>query len=198
MTLALDRRRFAALLGATAIAIVALGTAGAEAADAHDFAFEDIDETGELRLADFAGRPVLVVNTASRCGFTPQLGPLEALWQRHRDAGLVVLGVPSNDFGGQEPGSPQEITAFCEINYGVDFPMTEKVHVRGSGAHPLFRWLAEEGGYLSRPRWNFYKYLIGPDGRLRRWFSSLTAPGAPRFERAVAALLREPTAAGPA
>src|SRR5690348_1701849 len=111
-------------------------------------------------LRSYAGRPLLIVNTASACGFTPQLGALQALWQRRRGEGLVVIGVPCNDFGRQEPGTEEEIGKFCAVNYGVDFPMMAKVRIRGRDPHPLFRLLAEEGGYLSRPRWNFYKYLV--------------------------------------
>ena len=140
-------------------------------------------------LRTYADHPLLIVNTASRCGFTPQLGPLQALWQRHRADGLVVIGAPSNDFGGQEPGTADEIAEFCQVNYGVDFPMMAKSHVRGDDTHALFRWLAAEGGFFSRPRWNFYKYLIDRDGRLKGWFSSLTAPSTPRFTRAIDRLL---------
>ncbi|HVJ51969.1 MAG TPA: glutathione peroxidase [Aliidongia sp.] len=157
---------------------------------AFDFEFEAL-KGGSLPLGDFAGRPMVVVNTASKCGFTPQYEGLEALWQRHRDQGLIVLGVPSNDFGGQEPGSSDEIASFCQINYGVDFPLTGKVHVRGAEAHPLFRWLASKGGFLSKPRWNFYKYLIGRDGQLQTWFSSLTPPGSAKFGNAVERLMRD-------
>lgn len=155
---------------------------------AYDFAFESLK--GEpLPLAQFTGRPMLIVNTASKCGFTPQYAGLEALWQRHKDAGLVVLGVPSNDFAGQEPGGSEEIASFCAINYGVDFPMTAKVHVRGREAHPLFRWLAAEGGLLAGPKWNFYKYAVGREGKLKTWFSSLTRPDSQRLERAVQAVI---------
>src|SRR5439155_17411693 len=115
---------------------------------------------------------------------------LEALWRANRDSGLVVLGVPSNDFGGQEPGNAGEIRAFCEARFGVDFPLTEKVHVSGPDAHPLFRWLGERGGFLAKPHWNFYKYLIGRDGRFVDWFSSITAPQSRRFAQAVERLLQ--------
>lgn len=163
---------------------------------AFDFTLERL-EGGPLPLAQFAGRPMVVVNTASKCGFTPQYEALEALWRRHRDEGLVVLGVPSNDFGGQEPGSAGEIAEFCRVRYGVDFPLAAKVPVTGPGAHPLFRWLGGEAGFLGRPRWNFYKYLIGRDGRLAAWYASLTPPEAPRFEAAVARLIAEEPPAGP-
>lgn len=155
---------------------------------ATDFDLVAIDGTS-LPLARFARRPLVIVNTASRCGFTPQYAVLEELWREKRGEGLVVVGVPSNDFGGQEPGENDAIAAFCRATFGVDFPLARKVHVRGPDAHPLFRWLAAEGGYLARPRWNFYKYLIGRDGRLADWFASVTSPGAPRFRRALARIL---------
>ena len=138
-----------------------------------------------LDLGQFAGKPLLIVNTASKCGFTPQYEGLQALWSSHRDRDLVVIGVPSNDFGRQEPGSAEEITGFCQKNYGVGFPMTEKVHVRGPETHPLFAWLAEQGGVLSKPRWNFFKYVIGRDGRLASWFTSITTPDSKRFRTAI-------------
>jgi glutathione peroxidase len=157
---------------------------------AYDFSFEAL-RGGALPLAKFKGRPLLIVNTASRCGFTPQYEGLRELWQRHRDAGLVVLGVPSNDFAAQEPGSGEEIASFCEVNYGIDFPMAAKVSVRGAKAHPLFRWLAAERGFLSLPRWNFYKYLIGRDGHLATWFASITKPDSPRLAQAIAAAIAD-------
>jgi glutathione peroxidase len=156
----------------------------ADGKTAYDFEFSTLK--GEpFALAPFAGRPLLVVNTASKCGFTPQYAGLTAVWKAHKAEGLVVIGVPSNDFGQQEPGSADEIESFCEINYGVDFPMMAKVPVRGVDAHPMFRWLAAEGGFFARPRWNFFKYLIGRDGRLKHWFASPTKPTSARFERAV-------------
>jgi glutathione peroxidase len=160
----------------------------ADAPSAHGFVFKSL-EGKALPLSDFAGKPMVVVNTASKCGFTPQYAGLEALWRSHRDRGLIVLGVPSNDFGGQEPGTADEIHDFCEVRYGVDFPLTEKVHVTGPEAHPLFRWIAAQGGFIARPHWNFYKYLIGPDGKLVDWFSSVTAPNSSRFVSAVERLL---------
>src|SRR5580693_4419029 len=132
---------------------------------AHDFEFTSIDGK-PLKMSAFAGHPVLVVNTASQCGLTPQYRDLEALWQKYRDKGLVVLGVPSNDFGAQEPGSAAEIKTFCETNFAVDFPLADKVKVLGAGAHPFYRWVATELGEGGAPRWNFHKYLVGPDGAL--------------------------------
>ncbi len=156
---------------------------------AYDFTLNSLQgETMPLRR--FAGRPLLIVNTASKCGFTPQYGGLQALWSRYEPDGLAVIGVPSNDFGGQEPGGADEIGAFCSRNYGVSFPMTEKLHVRGPETHPLFGWLGQEGGMLSRPRWNFFKYVIGRDGRLAGWFSSITAPGSARVQKALEKVLQ--------
>ena len=141
--------------------------------DAYQFEFVSID--GEkLPLAEWRGRPVLVVNTASFCGYTPQYRDLEALWRRYQPRGLVVLGVPSNDFGEQEPGSAAEIKQFCETNYQVDFPLTEKYRGVGGGAQPFSFWISAQLGEGAAPRWNFYKYLVGPDGQLAgAWPSSV-------------------------
>nr|WP_245689328.1 glutathione peroxidase [Roseospirillum parvum] len=151
---------------------------------AHDFSFTTIDGQ-PLPLKDFAGKTVLVVNTASRCGFTPQYEGLQSLWETYRERGLVVLGVPSNDFAGQEPGSEAEIKEFCTVNFSINFPMTEKVSVKGDAAHPFYAWARQQGGFLSAPKWNFHKYLIGPDGRLVDWFSSMTKPDAAKLRAAV-------------
>ncbi len=172
MHAAMTRRRFAALLAA---APMAFGAAAVRAAGAYDFAFEDIDETGELRLAEFAGRPVLVVNTASRCGYTYQYDALQKLYDRYRDRGLVVLGVPSDDFN-QELGSEAEVKTFCAVNFAIDFPMTAITHVTGADAHPFYAWAAERAG---APRWNFHKYLLGPDGELVAAFPTRIEPDAP-------------------
>jgi glutathione peroxidase len=138
-------------------------------------------------LSDLVGRPLLIVNTASKCGFTPQYAGLQALWTKARKQqnGLVVIGVPSNDFGNQEPDEANAIGAFCDRTYGVNFPLMEKAHVKGPEAHPLFKWLGEQGGFLSKPRWNFYKYLTRRDGQLAAWFASTTAPDSAKLIRAV-------------
>ncbi len=173
----------------TTIAVVLLLSNSTNAGeDAHDFAFTSI-EGNILPMSVFEGKTVLVVNTASLCGFTPQYLELQALWSRYRDRGLIVLGVPSNDFGSQEPGTAHEISTFCEVNYGIDFPMTDKVQVKGDAAHPFYRWAARQVGFAGKPRWNFHKYLIGPDGRLINWFSSPTKPTAARVVEAIEALL---------
>lgn len=142
---------------------------------AHAFSFPALSG-GEIRLADFAGKTLLVVNTASECGFTPQYGDLQRLWERYRDRGLVVLGVPSNDFGGQEPGNEQEIHDFCTATYSVNFPMCAKITVTGADAHPFYAWAAKEGGGDAVPGWNFHKILIGPDGAFLRAFPAKVTP----------------------
>jgi len=132
-----------------------------------------------VRLRDFAGKPLLIVNTASQCSFTPQYAGLEALYQRFRDRGLVILGFPCNQFGKQEPGSAAEIGAFCQKSYGVSFPMFEKIDVNGSAAHPLYRWLTESApGVLGTRgiKWNFTKFLVGKDGKVIARFAPFTKP----------------------
>jgi len=150
---------------------------------AYAFTFKGLDG-GEILLSSFAGHPVLVVNTASLCGYTPQYTGLQALWTRYRDRGLVVLGVPSNDFGGQEPGGKAEIVKTAQDDYHVTFPLTEKVAVKGADAHPFYRWAAQERPQ-DAPRWNFHKYLVGRDGRLRAGFTSAVEPNDPRLIAAI-------------
>lgn len=164
------------------------GSALASPKSAHDFSFTAIDGA-PLPLSQLSGKAVLVVNTASFCGFTRQYAGLQALWQRYRAKGLVVLGVPSNDFGGQEPGTEAEIKEFCEVNFDVDFPLTEKVRVRGDAAHPFYRWARAELGATAAPRWNFHKYLVAPDGRLAGWFPTGERPDSGRLTAAIDAVL---------
>jgi glutathione peroxidase len=143
--------------------------------NAHDYNFMRIDGK-PLPLAGFEGKAVLIVNTASECGFTPQYADLQRLWEQYRDRDLVVLGVPSNDFGAQEPGGESAIAAFCTERYAVDFPMTEKVKVIGANAHPFYRWIAETVGEDAAPRWNFHKYLIDGSGDLVAMWPSKVGP----------------------
>jgi glutathione peroxidase len=151
---------------------------------AYDFTFRSID--GEpLPLTSFKGKALLVVNVASQCGLTPQYSGLEALWKENRDKGLVVLGVPANDFGAQEPGTDDEIKTFCETRFAVDFPMTAKEHVVGAKAHPLYKWVAAELGEDAAPKWNFHKYLFGRDGSIAGTFGSRTAPDAAELKSAI-------------
>jgi len=143
-------------------------------------AFEAISIQGEpVSFEQFRDKVLLIVNTASACGFTPQLAGLEQLHQRFSDQGLVVIGFPCNQFGGQDPGSNAEIVEFCERNYGVGFPMMSKVDVNGGNAHPLWRWLtAEAPGILGSQaiKWNFTKFLIGKDGQVIRRYAPQDAP----------------------
>ncbi|MFQ6023235.1 MAG: glutathione peroxidase [Acidiferrobacterales bacterium] len=155
---------------------------------AYDFDFEDIDGK-PLALAGFVGKPLLVVNTASECGFTPQYADLQKLWLRYRDKGLVVLGVPSNDFGNQEPGDEIAIKVFCQNNYKIDFPMARKQKVIGADAHPFYRWVVEEVGEAAAPKWNFHKYLIAPDGSLAGLWPSKISPLDPEITDTIDSLL---------
>ncbi|HET7801863.1 MAG TPA: glutathione peroxidase [Humibacillus xanthopallidus] len=154
-----------------------------------DFTATTIDGQ-ERSLADYAGQVVLVVNTASKCGFTPQLEGLETLHETYRDRGFTVLGFPCNQFGAQEPGTEEEIGEFCQKNYGVTFPMFAKVDVNGDDEHPLWAWLkSEKGGLLgARIKWNFTKFLVGRDGQVIERFSPQTEPAdlATRIEKALA------------
>ena len=171
------------LLGALG-ALPAMTTAAAPES-AFGFTLESLDG-GPLDLGGFRGRPMLVVNTASFCGFTPQYRAREALHRRYGPRGLVVLGVPSNDFN-QESSDAAAIKAFCEANYDVTFPMTMPAAVRGPGAAPLFAFLAARGG--GEPRWNFHKYLVARDGVTVQGFATRVAPDAPDLLRAVEAAL---------
>jgi glutathione peroxidase len=178
----IDRRQL--LLGA---AVAGLAPYRAQAAvmnrvTAYAFTFKGLD--GDILLSSYAGHPILVVNTASLCGYTPQYAGLQALWTRYRDKGLMVLGVPSNDFGGQEPGGAAEIVKTAHDKYHVTFPLTEKAAVKGKDAHPFYRWAAVERP-LEGPRWNFHKYLISRDGRLRAAFTSAVEPNDPRLIAAI-------------
>lgn len=140
----------------------------------------------EVALAGFKGRPVLFVNVASRCGYTPQYKGLEALHQKYKDRGLVVVGVPANNFGGQEPGTNEEIQQFCTRNYNVTFPMMSKVSVKGSDMTPLYGYLTQTGGDV---KWNFTKFLVGKDGKVIKRFESNVSPDSPELIGAVEAAL---------
>lgn len=156
--------------------------------NAHQFEFRTIK--GEaLPLSQYEGQTVLVVNTASRCGLTPQYRELQGLWERYKARGLVVLGVPCNDFGAQEPGTAEEIVSFCEVNYDIDFPLTAKQSVIGADAHPFYKWVAEVAGEDALPKWNFHKYLIGPNGDLVQVFGSKVPPDDAALVKEIEALL---------
>ena len=154
------------------------------AKNAHDFTFESIDG-GALPLSQFKGKAVLVVNTASFCGFTPQYEGLENIYDQYKGKGLVVLGVPANNFGGQEPGTNAEIKQFCESKYDVDFPLAAKVSVKGDDAHPFYKWAKDVLGADKAPKWNFHKYLIDAKGDLVASFPTGMVPDAPEITSAI-------------
>lgn len=170
------------ICGSTSLAEESLKT------NSFNFKFTSIDNE-PLPLASFKGKAVLIVNTASKCGFTRQYSELQSLWDTYKEQGLVVLAVPSNDFGGQEPASESEIKSFCSVNFDIDFPMTSKTMVKGSEAHPFFVWAQTQFGALAKPRWNFHKYLVSPTGELVDWFSSPTSPLSKRVVNAVVSQL---------
>lgn len=145
---------------------------------AFDFSFVDLDGQPQS-LYQYRGQALLLVNVASKCGFTPQYEGLEALWREYRERGLVVIGFPCDQFGRQEPGNADEIRSFCSLTYEVDFPLSEKIEVNGANAHPLWSWLkAEKSGLLglSGIKWNFSKFLVGRDGKVRERYSPTDNP----------------------
>jgi glutathione peroxidase len=183
------RRAFLGLIPALLLTVpTAPGAAGGTPQGAHAFELRAIDG-GPLPLATFRGRPILVVNTASLCGYTYQYDALVELDRRYRARGLVVLGVPSGDFGGQELADAAAIRTFCETRFDVEFPLADKTTVRGAGAHPLFAWLAHELGPGAAPRWNFHKWLIDADGRAVATWPTGIEPLDPRVTRAIEAAL---------
>jgi glutathione peroxidase len=172
-----------------ALPLMAAAAAASEP-DAYAFRFAAL-EGGEHDLAAWRGRVLLVVNTASFCGFTPQYAALQRLHDRQAARGLVVLGVPSNDFN-QEAGSNAQVREFCDAQFGIDFPMAAISRVKGPEAHPFFRWAAARAG--GEPRWNFHKYLVGRDGRSVRGFATRVAPDSIEMTRAIEAALAAPAA----
>jgi glutathione peroxidase len=183
-------RRNALALLAGGLAVPAAGqTPGMSRLTAYAFTFAALDG-GAIRLADFAGKPIVVVNTASQCGFTPQYAGLQQLWTRYHGRGLMMIAVPSNDFGGQEPGGAADIHETANHIYGVTFPIAEKAVVRGASPHPFYKWAASERP-LDVPRWNFHKYLIGRDGHLVAAFPSEVEPTDTRMIMAIEKELAE-------
>ncbi|MFP7672863.1 glutathione peroxidase [Marivita sp. S0852] len=167
------------------LALVFLCAASITQAASANFTFPSIDG-GDISLSDWRGQPVLVVNTASRCGYTRQYDGLQALYETYRDAGLVVLAVPSNDFR-QELGSNEDVKEFCEVNFGLEFPMTTITPILGDTAHPFYKWVKDEVGF--QPGWNFNKILIAPDGRVAATFGANARPMSRPITSAVTAFL---------
>jgi glutathione peroxidase len=189
----IDRRTILTTALAAVAAQVSTRTASAQAPvsriTAYGFWFPAL-EGGDIRLADFAGKPFMVVNTASLCGYTPQYAGLQELWKEFHGRGLTVIGVPSNDFGGQEPGGSKEIAETAQHQYGVTFPIAAKAVVRGASAHPFYKWAAEARP-KDLPRWNFHKYLIGRDGYVADVFAESVEPTDTRIKTAVARALAD-------
>jgi glutathione peroxidase len=179
----IDRRQVLTLLAGVAIAPGAAAAQGMSRMTAYAFSFAAL-KGGDIKLADYAGKPILVVNTASQCGYTPQYTGLQELWTRYRERGLMIVGVPSNDFGGQEPGGASEIEHTAHTGYGVNFPLAAKAEVRGAAPHPFYKWAAAEKP-LELPRWNFHKYLIGRDGHIAASFATSVEPTDPRVIAAI-------------
>ena len=182
----MDRRQV--LIGGT-IAVLSgwTGFAWAQAAmsraTAYGFSFPAL-KGGTIRLADYAGKPIMIVNTASLCGYTPQYAGLQELWREFHERGLMIIGVPSNDFGSQEPGGTTDITETAEHRYGVTFPIAAKAVVRGASAHPFYKWAATERP-KDLPKWNFHKYLLGRDGYIADVFPSSVEPADTRVKTAI-------------
>lgn len=154
------------------------------ASSVYDFQALSIDGK-PADLASQRGKVLLIVNTASQCGFTPQFKGLESLWQEYGEQGLVIVGFPSNEFGGQDPGSNEDIASFCELNFGVSFPMMEKIKVNGADAHPLWQWLkSQKPGFLGTEliKWNFTKFLVGRDGQVIKRYAPNDAPASLRAD----------------
>ncbi len=152
------------------------GNAMAHKTNAYDFSFPALNGEGEIKLSDYKGYIVLIVNTASMCGFTKQYADLQKLYDTSKEKKFIILGIPSNDFGSQEPESENKIKHFCKVSFGINFPMTGKLSVTGKNAHPFYQWAAGELSIIATPKWNFHKYLINRDGQLVDWFSSATSP----------------------
>ncbi len=154
---------------------------------AYDFEFNSID--GDLiKLSQYKDKVIVVVNVASRCGYTPQYEDLQRLWTEYKSKNLVVLGIPTNNFR-QEPGNNKEIKDFCETNFGITFPMTEKTNVIGGNSHPFYKWARKDYGIGAIPKWNFHKIIIGKDGKVAETFSSITKPSSIKFIKVIEDLI---------
>jgi|TARA_B110000967_G_C18837705_1_gene537669 glutathione peroxidase len=150
---------------------------------ATNFSFKNV-EGKTINLAEYKDQVILIVNVASRCGFTNQYKGLQSLWSTYKDKGLIVIGVPSNNFR-QEPGSNKEIKDFCETTFGIDFPITEKINIIGDDAHPFFIWAKNNYGSGAIPKWNFHKIIIGKNGKVVETFASITKPSSKKFISAI-------------
>jgi glutathione peroxidase len=189
-TMFTDRRRVLALLAGAFATPAFAQTAPMTRITAYAFSFPGL-EGADIKLAEHVGKPILVVNTASLCGYTPQYAGLQQLWARYHARGLLIVGVPSNDFGGQEPGGAADIAQTAHGQYGIGFPLAAKAQVKGPSAHPFYRWAASERP-LETPRWNFHKYLVGRDGHIAAVFATDVEPMDARVINAIAKELPRP------
>ena len=155
---------------------------------AYDFSFKDLDGS-VLNLSEYKGQIVVVINVASQCGFTNQYEDMQKIWEKYQDKGVIILGVPSNEFGKQEPGSNKDIKNFCEAKFGISFPMTEKISVKGEDAHPFYIWARENYGKSAIPKWNFHKIIINKNGKVAETFSSITNPSSKKFIKTLEKLM---------
>ena len=151
---------------------------------AYDFQFKDLDGSA-LNLSEYKGKVIIIVNVASQCGFTKQYEDMQNIWENYQSKGIVMLGIPSNDFGKQEPGTSEEIKNFCEAKFGITFPMTEKVSVKGPESHPFYIWARENHGKSAIPKWNFHKIIVGRNGKIDDTFASITRPSSEKFINAI-------------
>jgi len=156
---------------------------------AYDFKFKDLDG-GNLNLSDYKGKVIVVINVASQCGFTSQYEDMQKIWEKYKKKNVLILGVPSNDFGEQEPGSNKEIKNFCESKFGITFPMTEKISVKGPNAHPFYIWAKNNHGKKAVPKWNFHKIIIDKSGKVSQVFSSITNPSSKKFTDTIENLIK--------
>ena len=151
---------------------------------AYDFNFNDLDGN-LLKLKEYRNKVIVVINVASQCGFTRQYEDMQKIWKKYKNKEIVMLGVPSNDFGRQEPGNSKDIKNFCEAKFGITFPITEKVSVKGEKAHPFYKWAKENYGKSAIPKWNFHKIIIDREGKIIETFASITNPSSNKFVKAI-------------
>ena len=155
----------------------------------YDFSIKSISEE-ILDLSKYENKIILIVNVASKCGFTQQYTDLQSLYEKYKDRGLIILGVPSNQFGEQEPGSNSEIKDFCETNFNVSFPMSEKINVLGKESHPFYKWAKSNHGKAAIPKWNFHKIIVGKNGKVADTFSSITKPMSKKFINSIEEIIK--------
>ena len=154
---------------------------------AYDYIFDGIDG-GQIKLSDYKDKVIVIVNVASRCGYTPQYEGLQKLYNEYKSRDLIVIGVPTNNFK-QEPGSNDQIKDFCETNFGITFPMTEKINVIGTDSHPFYKWAKKDYGISAIPKWNFHKIIIGKSGKIEDTFASFTKPTSKKFIKIIEKLI---------